>query len=227
MTLRGKLFANAFVTVAGILLIGAASLFGFFQVKQSIREVTDRSTPYQLKTLEFTKALQEHTNGLMEVANASVAADVDRKEGDLKEGIIKLRALSSEIQSFKVASGTVEIGRTAGEVEGLTHEIIHTTRERIGAEDRAAASVREAHRRLKMLAEDRMALQASLKRLQGKVISNLTRSNRSCSTPSHPLGISAGREASQAAPADPPLPQALHVLLVDVRASLRPGVTIL
>ena len=176
MTLHGKLFANAFVTITGIVLIGAASLIGFRQVERSIREVTESSTPYQLKAMEITKTLQEQAHGLMEVAAASDTAEVDRKEGELSQGIEKLRSLSSDMRALRATPGTVEMGRTVGEVEGLTREIIRKARERIRAESQAAASVSEAHRRLAMLADNRATLQASLKTLQGGVIAALTRS---------------------------------------------------
>ena len=174
MTLQGKLFANASVTIIGILLIGAASLIGFVRVERSIREVTDNSTPYQMKTLEFTKMLQEHANTLMEVAGASSEAEVDRREGDLKQAIVKLKSLASGVQALRSTAGVVEMGRAVAEVEGLTEEIVRTTRERVRAEDQAAASVKEAHERLKMLGDDRLALQSDLKKLQGAAIANLT-----------------------------------------------------
>ncbi len=174
MTLRGKLFANMFVTIAGILLIGAASLLGFFYLNRSIHEVTDSSTPYQLKTLEFTKKLQEHANGLMETASASTVTEVERKEGDLKRSITALRSLSSELQRLKpAAAGMSGMGRTTSEIESITQELVHTSRARIHAENAAAGSVKEAHKRLKMLADDRRALQTSLKKLQAKVVAIL------------------------------------------------------
>jgi signal transduction histidine kinase/DNA-binding response OmpR family regulator/HPt (histidine-containing phosphotransfer) domain-containing protein len=174
MTLRGKLFANMIVTIAGILLIGGASLLGFFYLNRSIHDVTDNSTPYQLKTLEFTKKLQEHANGLMEVASASTAAEVDRKEDDLKRSITALRSLSSELQRLRpTAAGMNGTYRIMVEIEGITHELAGTSRARIHAENAAAESVREAHKRLEMLADDRRALQTSLKKLQAQVVSIL------------------------------------------------------
>ena len=59
MILHGKLFANAFVTITGIVLIGAPTLTGFRRVKRSIREVTESSPPHQLKAMEITRILQE------------------------------------------------------------------------------------------------------------------------------------------------------------------------
>ena len=176
MTLQGKLFANAAITIAGILVIGAASFVGFARVERSIREVTDNSTPYQLKTLEFTKTLQEHANALMEVASASSGAEVTGTESGLRQGISKLKLLSSAVRSLKATPGTLEMGQTVDEVEGLTQDIIRTSTERIRAEGRAAASVKEAHEKLKLLADNRRALQDTLKKLQEGVNEKLTRS---------------------------------------------------
>ena len=67
--------------------------------------MTDNSTPYQMKTLEFTKMLQEHANTLMEVAGASSEAEVDRREGDLKQAIAKLKSLASGVQALRSTAG--------------------------------------------------------------------------------------------------------------------------
>ncbi len=64
MTLQGRLFANAIVTITGIILVGSASLVGFYQVKRSVHDLKDNTTPYQLNTLEFSKTLQEHGRAL-------------------------------------------------------------------------------------------------------------------------------------------------------------------
>ncbi len=69
------------------------------------------------------------------------------------------------------------MGRTVGEVEELTREIIRITQERIRSENAAAASVAEAQERLHLLADDRSALEESLKRLQEGTVSDLARSS--------------------------------------------------
>ncbi|MGD0231815.1 MAG: response regulator [Syntrophorhabdales bacterium] len=177
MTLRGKLAVNAAVTVAAILFVGIASLIGFYYVKARIREVTDNSTPYQLKTLEFTKTLQEHAAVLQTVSNATGLAGLTGKERELKQSLGRLRTLTTEIGSLRTSPGIVEMGRTVADVEGLTREIVSSAYERIRAEDQAAARIKETKARLRILAENRAALQASLKELQETVVSNLMTSS--------------------------------------------------
>lgn len=176
MTLQGKLVTNALVTMIGILLIGAASLLAFHYVEKSIREVTDSSTPYQLRTLEFTKSLQEHAASLLEVASASELSGVFRKEADLDRGLTELKRLSSQIQLLRKSMPLAESGQTLSTVEGLTRDILTTARMRIDAETRAAASVKEAHKTLERFVAGRRMFQNSLERLQRETAESLMRS---------------------------------------------------
>ena len=177
MTLRGKLTVNAAVTVAAVLVVGVASLIGFYNVKGRIRAVTDDSTPYQLKTLEFTKLLQEHAAALLAAGNASGQAELAGKERELKATLGSLRVLTAEIGALNRRPGIAEMDRTVGEVEGLTREVVASAEERVRAEDRAAGMVKEAKVRLRMLAENRSALQVSLKALQETAVASLMRSS--------------------------------------------------
>jgi signal transduction histidine kinase/CheY-like chemotaxis protein/HPt (histidine-containing phosphotransfer) domain-containing protein len=173
MTLRGKLTVNAAVTVAAVLVVGVASLIGFYNVKGRIGYVTDNSTPYQLKTLEFTKVLQEHAAALLAAGNASGQAELAGKERELKATLGRLRVLTTEIGALNRTTGVAEMGRTVADLEGLTGEVVASAGERVRAEDRAADVVKEAKVRLRMLAENRFALQVSLKALQETAVASL------------------------------------------------------
>ena len=173
MTLRGKLNVSAATTVAAVLIVGVTSLVGFYHVKDKIRDVTEHSTPYQLETLEFTKTLQEHASTLLTVSNISRQTELTGKERELKATLDRLHSLTSRIASLKGSQGVAEMCRTVADVEELTREIVSSARERTRAEDRAAALVREAKVRLNILAENRLALQVSLKELQERAVSGL------------------------------------------------------
>ncbi len=177
MTLRGKLTVNAVVTVAAVLVVGIASLVGFYHVKGKVRDVTDSSTPYQLKTLEFTKVLQEHAAALLAAGNAHGQEELAGKERELGRTLGGLRGLTSEIGELNRTAGIREMDRTVNDVDGLTREIVSSANERVRAEERAEVVVKEAKARLRMLAENRAALQESLKALQDTAVSSLMRSS--------------------------------------------------
>ena len=71
----------------------------------------------------------------------------------------------------------VPIDETVGEVEALTHQIVGSTMERIRAEQRTARSRAEAQELIRLNAENRMALQSSLKAIEASSVSGLMRSS--------------------------------------------------
>jgi methyl-accepting chemotaxis protein len=159
----------------GILLIGIASLVGLYQVKEKIRDVTDNSTPYQLKTLELTKTLQEHVTLLFAAMGASTEEELRNKEEDLQITLQKLQLLVPEIQSLTRGKGSL-LGHRVVEIKDITNQVIERTYEKVRAENRTAKSVAEAKALLQLHEEKRKALGQSLKKLQGTTTENLIHS---------------------------------------------------
>ena len=177
MTIRGKLLSNSIVAVTGILLISVAALTGIYNVKQRVFDVTGSSTPRQLQALEFTKALSEHGALLSVAIGAQSESELAKNERELGLSLSRLKVVASKLRSLTTWQNLSAIDETVGEVEGLTHQIVGSTMERIHAEQRTAQSRAEAQELIRLNAQNRMALQSSLKAIQASSVSELRRSS--------------------------------------------------
>lgn len=135
MTIKKKLVFNALLTLAGIAIIGGVSLLGMKFVQGKLYVLTERSTPFQLKTIEMQRSLQEHTANLLEVAFAATAGDLKSARGNAERTLADLQRAEQELAALKAGeSGKGEV-RHAERLEQLTSEMFSTTQARIAAEE--------------------------------------------------------------------------------------------
>jgi two-component system, sensor histidine kinase and response regulator len=177
LALRGKLLSNSAVTIIAVLIISIAALTGIYKVRQRVFDVTESSTPGQLKTVEFTKTLQEHATLLSLTTGVSTESEVSENERELGRTLAELRGIASQPGSLKALRSISTVEETVGEVEALTRQIVLSTRERVRAQSRAARSLEEAQELIRLNVRHRMTLQSSLKQLQADSISGLLSSS--------------------------------------------------
>ena len=126
--------------------------------------------------------------------NAHGQEELAGKERELGRTLGGLRGLTSEIGEINRTAGTGEMDRTVNDVDGLTREIVSSANERVRAEERAEVVVKEAKARLRTLAENRAALQESLKALQDTAVSSLMRSELEDQTDDRGLPVPSAHE---------------------------------
>lgn len=135
MTIRKKLYLNIGATLTGFAVIGVASLVGIKFVQNKLSLLTERSTPYQLKTVELQRTLQEHTSNLFKVAASSSISDFTATRAEAEKTLADVKRVSGELAALKGGSES----RT-GELESITSEMFKTTEFRVKAEDSARAA---------------------------------------------------------------------------------------
>ena len=145
MTVKSKLYLYMFIVVAGISAVGGASLVGMRFVQGKLSVLTERSTPYQVKTIELQRALQEHTANILKVAYVGTPAELDGAREDAARSLAGVKKASDGLATVK--------GKMTGgldKLEGITREMAATSTEHLKAQDGA----RNAHSVLDMLMED-------------------------------------------------------------------------
>ncbi|MDZ4163888.1 MAG: hypothetical protein U1C55_02060, partial [Smithellaceae bacterium] len=65
MTIKTKLTINAVVVLFIVAAVAATSFLGMGFVKSKLFDLTERSTPYQMRSLEFQRAIQSTTADLV------------------------------------------------------------------------------------------------------------------------------------------------------------------
>ncbi len=135
MTIKKKLVFNALLTLAGIAIIGGVSLLGMKFVQGKLYVLTERSTPFQLKTIEMQRSLQEHTANLLEVAFAGTAGDLKTARANAEHTLADLQRVGKELAALKAGDSGEGGGNQAERLDQLTAEMFSTTQARIAAEE--------------------------------------------------------------------------------------------
>ena len=174
MTIKGKLYLIMAVTVIGIAAIGGSSLIGMNFVKGKLNVLTERSTPYQLKTIELQRAVQEHTSGLLKLAAAQTPADFGSAKVEVEKSQQSVTALATELSSFTGAgsSGSVE------QLAAITRDMIAVTGSRLKAEEEGRKADRLMKQKLQQISQNLRLLDASMRKAQSGSMHQLSASNQ-------------------------------------------------
>lgn len=101
MTIRMKLTINSLLTFAGfvaVVLMGYLTISGF---QKNIQELTTRSTPLQVKMLQFQQTVERLSGDLLQAGMLDDAQELKRLTAVMEERRARLQQLSNEIQALK------------------------------------------------------------------------------------------------------------------------------
>ncbi len=174
MTIKGKLYLIMAVTVVGILAIGGSSLIGMNVVKSKLNILTEKSTPYQLKTIELQRAIQEHTSGLVKLSTSQTSAEFATARGEVEKSLESATALAKDLASFTDAAGSSGLEQLAA----ITTEIIAVTDSRLKAEDAGRAADQAMKAKLQQIAQRLRSLDSSMRKTQSGSMTQLSASNQ-------------------------------------------------
>lgn len=101
MTIRRKLLINSLITFAGfaaVVLLGYYTIAGF---QGTIRELTTRSTPLQVKMLQFQQTVERLSGDLLQTGMLEDPRELQKQTAVMEERRKRLDQLSKEIQELK------------------------------------------------------------------------------------------------------------------------------
>lgn len=176
MKVKSKLFVNMLVTVSGIAVIAGASLVGMRFVQGKLSLLTERSTPFQLKTIDLQRAVQEHTANLLKVASSVTMADLDTARGEAEKSLAGVGQCSSALTALK-GGGESGAGGNLEELKTITGEIVKTTENRIKAEEGAKAAEKQMEANLQGISQKLRSLDVSVRKVQKGSMAQLNSSN--------------------------------------------------
>jgi methyl-accepting chemotaxis protein len=172
MTIRTKLTLNVVIVILIIAGVAATSIIGMGFVKSRLQDLTQRSTPFQMRTVEYQRAIQGATADL-----TKVAASKNRKDFD----VFKVEAERSlaEVQAGQEALKALSSDATAGahaELSALANELFGITQGRLKAEEESLAASRSIADRLAETSARLKELDTRIKGLQGSTSTSYTKS---------------------------------------------------
>lgn len=179
MTIKRKLFFNTLLTLAGIAIIGGVSLIGMTFVQGKLFVLTERSTPFQLKTIEMQRSLQEHTSNLLEVAFSASSADLKNARANAERTLADIQRVRGELDTLK-GKGTDGTGSdNADRLDSLTRDMFTTTEQRLKAEESAKVADQSMRVKLQEITRKLSEMDVSIQRRQKSSAHQLSTSSGS------------------------------------------------
>ncbi|OGU04840.1 MAG: hypothetical protein A2075_02915 [Geobacteraceae bacterium GWC2_58_44] len=150
MKIRTKLACNILLVVAAVAVVVATSIFGMTFIKKKLSYLTEKSTPYQMRTVEFQRELQGATTDLVKVNAArnmreytAFRAEAERSLADVKKAQQSLEEMSSgslgaheELsliarELFEAAAARIATGDAATEANVKVSQLMKESSERL------------------------------------------------------------------------------------------------
>jgi len=184
MKIRNKLILSSSIILVLMAVIGASAIVGIRFIQKNIFLLTQKSTPYQIKTLNHQRALQAHASNLLKLAGS------DSSEEFIRNAALTAESLTEELKS---ADELVKLGSTSdyatNTISESTKSIRDMTQKRLQLQQDTQAVVQGMRGSLGDAAKRLQGLDASIRRLQqgaaGKMVSNIdltSSENRQAST---------------------------------------------
>ena len=145
MTIRSKLIINVGSVILIIAAIVLASTRGMHSVQTHIWALTQKSTPFQVKTIELDKAVQAVVSGLGSAQTARSATDLKACQAEVERALADVGRIAEEIKAISGGQGT----SVQSELEGTIREIMAAAAERLKAQAETEAAASAAREKLK------------------------------------------------------------------------------
>ncbi|MBI5140969.1 MAG: methyl-accepting chemotaxis protein [Nitrospirae bacterium] len=175
MTIKKKLILNVIVVLVMIASVTVTGFTGMSFVRNSITVLTQQSTPYQLKTIEYQRALQEHAANLMRVGASNTPSELQIAKSDASKTLFALKTVSDELAELQ---GGLSSDNTA-RLRDISVKMYGITEARINANDSARAANEQMNAKLADISRKLDLFNSSMKNLQKTSMSQVAYSNAS------------------------------------------------
>lgn len=89
MTIKTKLTLNVVIVLVIVGAVAATSIIGMGFVKSKLFYLTERSTPFQVRTIEFQKAIQSTIADLVRVSAANNTSEYKSYRGEAGKSLAR------------------------------------------------------------------------------------------------------------------------------------------
>ncbi|MBU5635857.1 methyl-accepting chemotaxis protein [Geomonas sp. Red69] len=172
MTIKTKLTLNVITVILIVAGVAVASIVGLRFVDSKLQDLTQRSTPFQMRTVEFQRQIQEATADLIK---ASVSRNRGEFEAAKTESDKSLAVVETGQGALQALSGDVKLEAHQA-LTGIAGEIFTVTRGKLKAEEDAAAANKAITERIREATARLKELDAKIKGLQSASSSSYSRS---------------------------------------------------
>jgi methyl-accepting chemotaxis protein len=144
MKIKTKLSLNAAVVLIAIAIIIISALLSAKIVNRNINELTQKTTPYQLKALNQQRALQAHASNLVHLSSSKTMDEYKTTVAGASESLAQLNKTTEEMKKIKAdASGEDKT------VSNITKDIQKIAERKLAAREKALSDSKPIQEKLK------------------------------------------------------------------------------
>jgi methyl-accepting chemotaxis protein len=177
MSIRSKLTVNVVVVLAIIITVVITSVTGMGFVKAKLFELTERSTPFQMRSMELQRAIHAATADLVKVGSSSNQAELGTYRSEAEASL-------DQVKKAQEAVETLFAGRKSGTYDELlsqARDLFKVTGDRLNMEEAAVSANNQARGRLKEVSERLIMLDEKVRSLQSENSSTYRKSMEAAS----------------------------------------------
>ncbi len=159
MKIRSKLLINALFVLGIATSVAATSIIGMGKVRATLRELTQKSTPFQIKTMEVQRTLH--------VALAELAS-LEGTQTESAFQTMKGRSGTAVSEAIKAQNDLASIGgeKSDSKLKMVADELTSLTAQRLAAEAAALSASEKISQEMKIIRQRLTALDKRVKGLQ-------------------------------------------------------------
>lgn len=174
MRVGQKLNMNTGIILILMILIGATAVIGIRFIRGKVLELTQKSTPYQIRVFNLQRELQAHASNLLKAAAADSLEEFKKTSARANE------SLTDEIQAADdVAKLSGKGGSADSEISDVTKSVLQITEKRLKLEQSTTASMETLRGRLVQASQRLSSLDDNIRKLQqgstGTMVSSIDR----------------------------------------------------
>ncbi len=162
MTIKTKLTLNMIILIVIVGAVGITSIIGMGFVRTKLFYLTERSTPFQLRTVEFQRAIQGTTANLVKI---SASRNIDEYKTHRAEAEKSLSEVKHTQDALESLSGGAKM-ETHDELSHIAKELFEITEARLHAEKEASNANRAIIQELKEASNRLKEMDSTIRSLQ-------------------------------------------------------------
>ncbi|MDD2367155.1 MAG: methyl-accepting chemotaxis protein [Desulfuromonadaceae bacterium] len=161
MTIKTKLTLNVLLVFTVVSAVALTGFMGMSFIKSKLSYLTEKSTPFQLRTVELQRAVQATTSDLVKIAASDNRGEFDALRSEAVKSLDTLKSSQEALEAI-----TSEKHTAFSELESILNELTTATSNRLTAADEAEEANKLVRERLAETSRRLRELDHNIKLLQ-------------------------------------------------------------
>ena len=164
MTIKTKLTLNIVIVLAIVAAVVATSIFGMNFVNGKLTYLTQKSTPYQMRTLEFQREIQGVTASLFKINTAATPQELQTYKLESEKALAEVKSTQEQLE--KLTAGGTRLD-THESLKAVATELFAISGSKLQAQADAVKAADELNRKMTEATGKLRQLDGKIRALQG------------------------------------------------------------